>query len=104
MAHELTHALQDQHFHLQKVAGRRQGQRRRILARDAVLEGSAMLAMLDYVLRDTGKSVRDIPGFDPSVFMGDANNSPAFADAPLVLQDEMLFPYLAGSAFADRAC
>src|SRR6185436_14063419 len=73
-----------------------------VLARDAVLEGSATVAMIDYLLRDTGKTSRELPNIDPSLFLGDASDSPELAAAPLVIRDEMLFPYPAGFAFTQR--
>ena len=93
MSHELTHALQDQHFHIDKrgpmpPSPTTMGN----LARDAVIEGSAMAAMVDYELRGKG-SIRDLGEFDPGMFIGDLDSSPELSKAPKVLQDELLFPY-----------
>src|SRR5262249_37397324 len=68
-------------------------------ARDAVLEGSATAAMVDYMLRDTGYSVKNLPNFDPSKFMGDMAGSPKFQEAPPFIRDTMLFPYFSGLTF-----
>ena len=38
------------------------------LARESVLEGSAMAAMLEYMLKDKGLKLRDLPDIDPSAF------------------------------------
>jgi hypothetical protein len=101
MSHELTHALQDQHFHIDKWTEAAKPNDDAELARDAVLEGSAMAAMIDYQLG--GKSsIRDLGHFDPAMLMGDPDSSPELAKAPKVLQDELLFPYLAGTTFAQR--
>ena len=67
-----------------------------------MLEGSATVAMIDYLLRDTGKSSRDIPDLDPSLLLGNVNDSPELSSAPIVIQDEMLFPYVAGSSFTQH--
>ncbi len=99
MAHELTHALQDQHFHIEKWEDAVKKDDDALLARDAVLEGSATVAMIDYLLRGTGKSSREIPQLDPSLLLGDVSDSPELASAPLVIREEMLFPYFAGSSF-----
>ncbi len=99
MAHELTHALEDQHFHVEKWEDAGKPNDDAVLARDAVLEGSATISMVDYLLRDTGKTTRDLPDFDPGDMVGDVNDSPEFAKAPLVIRDEMLFPYTAGANF-----
>lgn len=101
MSHELTHALQDQHFHIDKWTDAAKPNDDAELARDAVLEGSAMAAMLDYEFRGKG-SVRDLGDFDPTMFMGDADSSPELSKAPKVLQDELLFPYTAGVAFTQH--
>ena len=55
MSHELTHALQDQHFHIDKWTDAAKPNDDGELARDAVIEGSAMAAMLDYELGREGK-------------------------------------------------
>src|SRR5690349_5584727 len=55
MAHELTHALQDQYFHVEKWEEEVKTNDDAQLARESVLEGSAMVAMIDYLLRSTGK-------------------------------------------------
>jgi hypothetical protein len=99
MAHELTHALQDQHFHVEKWEDAAKPNDDGVMARDAVLEGSATIAMIDYLLRDSGKTSRDIPGIDPALLIGNAADSPELSSAPLIVQDEMLFPYLSGATF-----
>jgi hypothetical protein len=101
MSHELTHALQDQHFHIDKWTNAAKPNDDGELARDAVIEGSAMAAMLDYQLGGKG-SIRDLGDFDPSLLIGDVDSSPELAKAPKVLQDELLFPYLAGISFTQH--
>ena len=101
MSHELTHALQDQHFHIDKWSDAAKPNDDAELARDAVIEGSAMAAMLDYQLGGKG-SIRDLGDFDPAMLMGDTDSSPELSKAPKVLQDELLFPYLAGTKFTQK--
>ncbi len=101
MSHELTHALQDQHFHIDKWTDAAKPNDDGELARDAVLEGSAMAAMLDYELGGKG-SIRDLGDFDPGLLMGDMDSSPELSKAPKVLQDELLFPYIAGIRFTQH--
>ena len=101
MSHELTHALQDQHFHIDKWTDAAKPNDDGELARDAVIEGSAMAAMLDYTLGGKG-SIRDLGDFDPALLMGDMDSSPELSKAPKVLQDELLFPYLAGVRFTQH--
>ncbi len=101
MSHELTHALQDQHFHIDKWTDAAKPNDDGELARDAVIEGSAMAAMLDYELGGKG-SIRDLGDFDPAMLMGDVDSSPELSKAPKVLQDELLFPYLSGIQFTQH--
>jgi hypothetical protein len=101
MSHELTHALQDQHFHIDKWTDAAKPNDDGELARDAVIEGSAMAAMLDFELGGKG-SIRDLDDFDPSLLLGDVDSSPELSKAPKVIQDELLFPYLAGVRFTQH--
>ena len=103
MAHELTHALQDQYFHVEKWEEEVKANDDAQLARESVLEGSATIAMVDYLLRKTGKTTRDLTDFDPSTLIGDVNDSPELAQAPLVVQDEITFPYIPGAGFVQEA-
>jgi hypothetical protein len=78
IAHELTHALQDQHTDLDKWEpdepdtisknvnedNDRLATDERDTARDAVLEGQAMAVYLDYTLKPAGKSLLTSPGRD----------------------------------------
>jgi len=101
MSHELTHALQDQNFHIDKWTEAAKPDDDAELARDAVIEGSAMAAMIDYQLGGKG-SIRDLGDFDPTMLMGDVDSSPELSKAPKILQDELLFPYLAGIKFSQQ--
>jgi hypothetical protein len=111
IAHELTHALQDQHADLEKwepgeppgmsttVAqdNDRVASDERDTARDAVLEGQAMAVYLDYTLKPSGKSLLTVP--DMSQDMGSTDDSPVMARAPKLLQESLLFPYREGLRF-----
>src|SRR5438034_1168924 len=103
MAHELTHALEDQHFQIEKWVKAARPNDDAELAREAVLEGSATAAMIDYLLKDTGRSLRDLPDFDPEMLIGDLGNTPAMAKAPQFLKDALLFPYFTGMRFTKNA-
>ncbi|MFI5072923.1 MAG: hypothetical protein ACHP8A_18765, partial [Terriglobales bacterium] len=100
MAHELTHALQDQHFQIEKWVKAAQPNDDAELAREAVLEGSAMAAMIDFLLKGTGHSVQDMPAIDPSIFAADMSKSPKLQEAPQFLKDAMIFPYFGGLTFS----
>jgi len=100
MAHELTHALQDQHFQIEAWVKAARPNDDAELARESVLEGSAMAAMIDYLLKGTGHSVEDLPAIDPSLFTGDMSKSPKLQEAPQFLKDSMIFPYFGGLTFS----
>jgi hypothetical protein len=100
MDHELTHALEDQSFHKEQWSKAVKGNDDAQFARDAVLEGSAMVAMVSYLMRDSGTGFRDLENFDPALLLGDVDNSPELNGVPLVLKDQLLFPYLAGATFS----
>lgn len=100
MAHELTHALEDQHFHIEAWSRAARPNEDAELARDAVLEGSAMAAMVDYLMVGTGRSLKDLPEFDPSMLIGEMENTPTLKSAPPFLKDALIFPYISGLNFS----
>ena len=119
LAHELTHALQDQRVDLQKwgdvplsdISRNAPDDIRHIqldeqdTARTAVAEGQAMVAFLDFSLRSSGKTVADLPAFTDhlddlsAANSSGSSSSPVLARAPLLLQQSLLFPYNEGLAF-----
>jgi hypothetical protein len=100
MAHELTHALEDQHFQIEAWVKAAKPNDDAELARESVLEGSAMAAMIDYLLAETGRSLKDLPDIDPSMLVGDMGSTPALKKAPPFLKDALIFPYFAGLTFS----
>jgi hypothetical protein len=100
MAHELTHALEDQHFHIEAWSRAARPNEDAELARDAVLEGSAMAAMVDYLMAGTGRSLKDLPEFDPSMLLGQLESTPTLSKAPPFLKDALIFPYISGLNFS----
>jgi len=100
MAHELTHALEDQHFQIEAWERAARPNDDAELARDAVLEGSAMAAMVDYLMLGTGRSLKDLPDFDPSMLVGDLSSTPTLKKAPPFIKDALIFPYMSGLTFS----
>src|SRR5258708_2148830 len=100
MAHELTHALEDQHFQIETWLKAARPNEDAELARDAVLEGSAMAAMIDYLMLGTGRSLKDVPDFDPGMLIGDLGSTPTLQKAPPFLKDGLMVPYLGGLTFS----
>jgi hypothetical protein len=118
MAHELTHALQDQMVGLEKWDDQEiEGVAKNVIednkhiatddtdtAREAVLEGQAMVSFADHMIAEAGhpgKTLKDFPQIGASLESnaGDMSDSPVLARAPLILQQSLLFPYTAGLAF-----
>ncbi|MDR3728001.1 MAG: hypothetical protein P4K86_13255 [Terracidiphilus sp.] len=115
LAHELTHALQDQHTDLEKwndqtpldVSTTTSADSEHLAkdemdtAREAVVEGQATAVMMDYILKPMGRSLIK----DPEVMdfvkqrMSGSEDSPVLARAPLLLSESMLFPYREGLSF-----
>ena len=115
MAHELTHALQDQRVNLDKWEEQTSDDLSHTYtddlkhvatdeddtARDAVLEGQAMAVFVDYSLRPMHRTLRDSPGVIDNLVenMSDDSSSPVLTRAPLLLQESLLFPYKDGLKF-----
>jgi hypothetical protein len=105
MSHELTHALEDQSFHIDSWIKAARPNDDAELARDAVSEGSAMAAMVDYQMLDQKIGVRDMPDVTLLIRAGavtEMDKDPNLAKAPPYIRDELLFPYLAGTGFTQQ--
>ena len=100
MSHELTHALQDQQFQIEPWVKAAHPNDDAELARESVLEGSAMAGMLDYTLREKGLKLRELPDIDPEIFVGDLSATPMLKKAPPFIKDSLMFPYFSGLTFS----
>jgi hypothetical protein len=105
MAHELVHALHDQHFGLEQWIRAAKPNDDALLARDAVVEGAAIGGMMDYMLREMNLKVRDMP--DLANIMerqlgASLGESPQLASAPMYIRDAIMFPYFAGAVFTQQ--
>jgi len=117
MAHELTHALQDQTVGLDKWMKRGEkdlGESRKDPtpadiendemddSREAVVEGQAEAVMLQYELAPVGRSILDSPDLVDEMESQMANgtdDSTVFKDAPIFLRESLTFPYSYGLKF-----
>lgn len=108
LAHELTHALQDQHLNLDHWLkdGPRSEKKNSdvhddeaIAARQAVSEGQAMVVLTDYELEPLGKTILDAPDIVAAMKAGVTSGSPIFESAPLYIKDSLAFPYTYGLDF-----
>ncbi|WP_406696845.1 hypothetical protein V5E97_38245 [Singulisphaera sp. Ch08] len=106
IAHELTHALADQNFNLDKMQSAIKGDDDRDLALSALIEGEATLTMFGAQMEDwTGVEAPKMPaaGLDRVFslmmpFMPMAGGA-SLREAPVVLSETMIFPYLRGLVF-----
>ena len=105
LAHELVHALQDQHANLDSLISRKRGNDRQTAAQ-AAIEGHATLVMFA-VLSDASGN------FDPASLpnmaeqlapLMEAQNAqfPVFQRAPRIIRETMLFPYIGGAGFVQE--
>jgi len=91
MAHELTHALQDQHFDLRRFEHWPKGDSDAELAAHALIEGDATLAMVLYV---SSNPMRALTFFKSLGAKG--VDTKELDQAPRVLRESLLFPYQEG--------
>lgn len=117
MAHELTHALQDQTIGLEKwmkKGDKDLGEIKKDItstdiendetddAREAVVEGQAQAMMFEYALAPTGRSVVDSPdlveAMEDETLTG-SSSTKVFNSAPLFMKESLTFPYSYGMEF-----
>jgi hypothetical protein len=104
LAHELVHALQDQHADLDSLIAPGRGNDPRTAAH-AALEGHATLVMFAYLAEQAEERALDpaaLPNPATELAAGlDAQNSqfPVFRTAPAIIRETLLFPYIGGADF-----
>jgi hypothetical protein len=96
MAHELTHALQDQHFNLRRFEKWPHGDSDGELAAHALIEGDATLAMMIYMAKNPLVAL----AFSRSLTTGVATEQ--YDQAPRSMRESLIFPYLQGSEWATQ--
>jgi hypothetical protein len=108
LVHELTHALQDQHFHLETFASG-QPLDDADVAKVALIEGDATLVMMDFFAE---MSLASLPGIEETLgsFLSDPRKllestpgvpgAAELASAPAWFQDTLLFSYFEGFQFS----
>jgi hypothetical protein len=110
LAHELTHALQDQNYDLRQwmkavekpTSGSKPDDDDGAIARKAVVEGQAMVVYVDYLIAPLHRSLEDTPGLiyqmeDPAVKA--VQDSQMLHDAPMILREAGTFAYKEGLIF-----
>jgi hypothetical protein len=97
MAHELTHALQDQHFNLKRFEKWPKGDSDAELAAHALIEGDATLAMTLYMAKHPLVALAFIRSLGST-----GAESEQFKQAPRAIRESLMFPYEQGSAWATQ--
>jgi hypothetical protein len=92
MAHELTHALQDQHFNLRRFDKWPKGDSDAELAAHALIEGDATLTMIRYMWSDIKRAMAFAKSMET-----DKSSSEQIDRAPRSLRETLLFPYEQGT-------
>ena len=95
LAHELTHALQDQNFDLQKFPLKVKDNDDLALATSALIEGDATVLMTRWYVENS----------DPDRMLNDltaifGQNTEKLREAPAYMREMLLFPYTQGQQFA----
>lgn len=97
-AHELVHALQDQHFNLESFIDQRiEGSDDESLAITSLIEGDATAAQIQYVISNP-ELIDDLSG---QLTEGDSGSG-ALEAAPPIVSATLLFPYEEGQVFVDE--
>jgi hypothetical protein len=108
MAHELTHALQDQHFNLKRFEKWPKGDSDAELAIHSLIEGDATVVMFEYTAEQEGVhlDITKIPSLKDQMLKqdesGDSARYPVLAGAPMVLRENLQFPYIYGTGFVQE--
>ena len=107
VAHELVHALQDQHVDLDSLVARERGNDRQ-LAAQAAAEGQATLVMVALeAARSAGGPVDlgrlpDLGAMLRPALEAQNDQFPVFQRAPRLIRETLIFPYFAGAAYVQR--
>jgi hypothetical protein len=103
LAHELTHALQDQSFDLLEFLHADRANDDATNARQAVVEGYATAAMMQRLIHPM--KLTDLPSLSPlmdQVVHMQMSEFPAFTSAPFFFRLQAMFPYTQGMGFIQR--
>jgi hypothetical protein len=103
LSHELTHALQDQNFDLERFLKAVRPDDDASNARQAMVEGHATAAMIQQLIAPL--KLEDMPSLEPlmaTVIHQQYEEFPAFDRAPFFFRFQALFPYVEGMGFMQR--
>jgi len=100
MAHEIDHALQDQHFDLRKLMKPDKNNADAMVARQSLVEGDGTALMLEFAMKEAGlpapwgnEDFIEMIGPMMAAEMGSLDK------VPLILREGLIFPYMVGLEF-----
>lgn len=102
LAHELSHALADQHFDLGRFMDEEPSNDDEALAHAAVVEGQASWLMIAYNLKLAGQPAAPSTNMLKSALNSDGDlggDYPVLKSSPLYIRQSLLFPYFHGALF-----
>jgi len=102
LAHELAHALQDQHYGLENYLSPDTENDDRALALSSLVEGDATLVGFAYAMQPLGQDVTSVPDYVQVLEQQSAlmeATLPLFASAPEYVKETLLFSYTYGTEF-----
>ncbi len=99
LAHELVHALQDQHWNLAESSKYRPGDGDRSETMSALAEGDATSAMFDVMLAKVDKLAPDLPDDLFSQQLRAGMNTGKVAASPQYMRSSLVAPYQYGTLF-----
>jgi hypothetical protein len=113
MAHELTHALQDQNFDLLPLQKGIEDNDDRSMALTSVIEGDATVVMVAFLLKEqvgVDLDVKQLPDIGMVLGMsnklgdmlGGGQGMEQMKKAPKILSEDLLFGYMQGASFCQR--
>ena len=97
--HELVHALQDQHYDLQKLTKWQPERGDAVSAAQSFAEGDALSAMMDVMLLPRGQRALDVPESLVIQGMAAIEALPEVRDVPSILKRSIVAPYTDGMTF-----
>ena len=101
ISHELTHALEDQHFGLDKRLDELKGDDDRLLAQTSVHEGSATCVMTLHMSRAMVSGEMDPTGLE-EFFESEQEKAAKLEQLPVVFRRQLIAPYMLGAEFLLR--
>ncbi len=107
LAHEMTHALADQHFGLEALHKAAKHDDDMAMALSALIEGEAMVVMFSEMYRESGSAgqvLRMAPArmdllFGVMKMVMPFSSGQTFRTSPRIFQESLIFPYHKGTVF-----